>query len=369
MLTVFEIVFALSAVISSLFFVLIYNGWRRAVQTPPGRTPGESVTVVVAAHNEARHLPALLTALREQSLPREQLHIIVVDDRSTDSTRDILEEHGSGLNLHIHHVDAVPEGVSPKKYALHHGISAAATDIVLLTDADCEPESDWAASMLRVFDSGNDVVVGLAPLRGEHAAAGRYGAFESRRTMATMSAAAAWKRPYMATGRSWGFRKSLYKKVGGLEALYAQLGGDDDLLLQRLSAAEATVGVCTEPGSFVYSDAPQAWSTLFRQKLRHYSVSSSYRGAAAILLGLFVATELLVPISAVALMLILPGWQKLIPPLFWIWKLWYDSGFLVAAFKWMRGETGRLTLAKWEAFHIFHAVFVGILSYLKRPRW
>ncbi|PLX32579.1 MAG: hypothetical protein C0600_02095, partial [Ignavibacteria bacterium] len=219
------------------------------------------------------------------------------------------------------------------------------------------------------FGSGKDVVVGLAPLRGERPAAARYGAFESRRTMALMSAATAWGQPYMTTGRSWGFRKEMYENAGTLEALYEHLGGDDDLLLQNMIAAGATVGMCTEPGSFVHSDAHHDWKSLFRQKLRHYRVSASYRGSAALLLGLFVASEILVPVSAAALMALLPGWQKLIPPVLWAWKLWYDTGFLVAAFKWMHGDSSRVALAKWEGFHIFHALFVGLLSFVKRSRW
>jgi cellulose synthase/poly-beta-1,6-N-acetylglucosamine synthase-like glycosyltransferase len=369
MLLVVEILFALSAVISSLYFVFVYLGWRRAVHAAPGPASEEDVTIIVAAHNEEKRLPALLTALREQHAPTLRLRILIMDDRSTDDTRELIENYNGTLDMQLLHIDSVPEGVSPKKHALHEGIGAAETDCILLTDADCVPEPDWAASMARVLAKGNDVVLGLAPLTSTRTSAARYAAFESRRTMALMTAAAAWGLPYMASGRSWGFRKSVYQSAGGLEPLFHHLGGDDDLLLQQFVRSRARIGICTERGSLVHSATPLDWESLRRQKLRHYRVSSAYRGRAAFLLGVFVASETLVPLSAIALSLLLPGWQKLVPAALWAWKLWYDSGFLVAPAKWMKGDHTRFGLAKWEGFHIFHAAIIGLLSYLKPPKW
>ena len=368
-LMILEILFALCGVVSSLFFVFVHLGWQRAMRVPPGRSGHDPVSIVVAAHNAAATLPDLFIALREQSFPRNRMQIIVVDDRSDDGTAKAVAAHGDDLPIEMLRVERTPEGVSPKKHALHLGITHAAHERILLTDADCVPQPEWIGAMLRVFGRGNDVALGLAPLEARAGAASRYAAFESRRTMALMTAAAAWKRPYMASGRSWGFTKELYARAGGLEPLFAHLGGDDDLLLQRFVRHDARVGVCMEPDAQVESAAPLSWHALNRQKLRHYRVSSSYRGRASALLTLFVVTETLTPLFGAALTVMLPGAAKIFPPLLVLWKFWYDTGFLFSAFRWMHGETGRARLAMHEAFHIFHAAVVGLLSFVKPPRW
>ncbi|MCB2205553.1 glycosyltransferase [bacterium] len=362
-------VFILSAVLTALGFVFIYLGWRRALRIPPQSTRHEEITVVVAAHNEAARIPRLLASLAAQRFPKELLHVLVVDDRSEDGTAAVVERATGALQLRLLRIDSVPDDVSPKKFALHRGISEAQTDIVLLTDADCEAGEEWAGAMLRTLQRGNDVAAGLAPLRSTRYAHSAYSSFDACRTLAMMSAATAWGVPYMATGRSWGFRREAYERCGGLEPLFGQLGGDDDLLLQRMHAQGARIGMCIEQDAMVWSSTPASWRALLRQKLRHYRVGASYQGRGAWLLGIFLGVELLTVLTGLILIAVLPGMQKLLPPIFIVWTLWYATGFLVAPFKWMDAERSRIQLVKWEAFHIFYSVIVSLLSHIRPSRW
>ena len=50
------------------------------------------VSVVIAARNEENNLPDLIQDLVNQEYPLDQLEVIIVDDRSTDSTAKILRE-------------------------------------------------------------------------------------------------------------------------------------------------------------------------------------------------------------------------------------------------------------------------------------
>ncbi len=369
MITALQIIAIVSAVLSSAFFVFTYRGWMKALKTPPVRSDLRPVSIIIAAHNENDSLPELLTALIEQDYPHELLEIIVVDDRSTDGTSDTALRYTDTLPLRVIRIDTVPEGISPKKQALNAGITAARHELLLLTDADCLPRPSWIRGMSATLGSDMDVVIGLAPLSRNKSSASSYAAFESRRTAALAAAAAASGLPYMASGRSWGFTRTAYDACGGLPELYSHLGGDDDLLLQQMLRHDVRVGVCMRQDSIVLSDAARSWSELTQQKLRHYSVSTAYRGRPALLLGLFVVSEIMTPIAAIALTILMPGPERILPLLMWLWKLWYDSGFLVHAFRWTKGETGRLGLAFWEGFHIFFSAITGLTSYLKPPRW
>ena len=50
------------------------------------------VSVVIAARNEEDQIPALISDLVAQEYPLDKLEVIIVNDRSTDSTLDILNE-------------------------------------------------------------------------------------------------------------------------------------------------------------------------------------------------------------------------------------------------------------------------------------
>src|SRR5690349_22835463 len=52
--------------------------------------PGDQVTVIVPARNEAPSIAKCLDGLLEQDYPRSQLRIVVVDDGSDDGTGDMV---------------------------------------------------------------------------------------------------------------------------------------------------------------------------------------------------------------------------------------------------------------------------------------
>jgi poly-beta-1,6-N-acetyl-D-glucosamine synthase len=89
-----------------------------------------SVSIVIAAHNEAAALPEKLRNLAEVDYPPELLEVVVVSDGSTDSTLEILRE-SSLPRLHVRALGA-RQG---KAVALNAGVEAARGEIVVFTDA------------------------------------------------------------------------------------------------------------------------------------------------------------------------------------------------------------------------------------------
>ena len=97
-------------------------------------------SVIVPAYQAADVIGDCVRALGRQTVDRGRYEIIVVDDSSTDATGDAARESGVDRVLHI------PHG-GPSK-ARNAGIEAARGEIVLFTDADCEPAEDWIAAMV-----------------------------------------------------------------------------------------------------------------------------------------------------------------------------------------------------------------------------
>ena len=120
------------------------------------------VSVVICAHNELKNLKNLIPKLLKQAYTG--FEIIVVDDRSDDGSYEYLQEEKNNSSLlKVVRVDFTPDHVQPKKFAITLGVKAAANDLVLFTDADCEPATiHWIRSMATQFDDKIKFVIGFS---------------------------------------------------------------------------------------------------------------------------------------------------------------------------------------------------------------
>ena len=100
------------------------------------------VSIVIAAYNAAGTLREVLDACRLQDLPR-RWETIVVDDGSTDGTRALAERAGARVLSQANRGPAA---------ARNFGWRSAAAPIILFTDSDCVPRTDWA----RLLSAGID---------------------------------------------------------------------------------------------------------------------------------------------------------------------------------------------------------------------
>lgn len=115
---------------------------RRIRPRVPARDP--LVSIVVPARNEERAIEATVRAFLAQSY--SAFEVIVVDDRSTDSTAAILSRI-SDPKLSVVEGEEPPPGWLGKPWALHQGASHARGELLLFVDADIHyaPEALRAA--------------------------------------------------------------------------------------------------------------------------------------------------------------------------------------------------------------------------------
>lgn len=134
---------ALAALTLAGWLWLAFELWRgdrhvaRLDRMAPAVRDLPGISLVVAARNEAEHLPAALASWLALDYP--DLEVIVVDDRSDDATPAILAEwQGHDSRLRNLRIDALPDGWLGKTHALEQGRRAASRPWVLFTDADVE---------------------------------------------------------------------------------------------------------------------------------------------------------------------------------------------------------------------------------------
>jgi glycosyltransferase involved in cell wall biosynthesis len=112
------------------------------------------VSVIIPAYNENKTIAQIVSRVQATGIPEE---IVVVDDGSTDGTRDILKElDGQGTVRVI-----LRECNQGKGAAVMDGIRAANGEVLLIQDADLEYDPRDYPALLKPIEEGiADVVYG-----------------------------------------------------------------------------------------------------------------------------------------------------------------------------------------------------------------
>jgi GT2 family glycosyltransferase len=211
-----------------------------------------AVSIVVAAHDAAVTLPALLRACAGQDV-EGGAEVVVVDDGSTDDTRRIAKEAGVRV--------LEQENLGPAA-ARNRGWRAARAPVVLFTDADCVPHPDWARRL-------------AAGLDARHAAAcGSYGIANPGPLLAeTVHAEILWRHSRLrddvefAGSYNLALRRSALERVGGFDESYRSPSAEDNDLSYRL--ADAGVTIRFVPDAIVDHHHPTRLGRYLREQARH----------------------------------------------------------------------------------------------------
>lgn len=116
------------------------------------------LSVIIPAHNEDRTIKKVLDKVMQVDLGNWEGEIIVVDDGSTDKTKEILEElRASSLKSKklvtvLHHALNMGKGA-----AIRTALKKATGDYVLIQDADLEYDPTDMPRLLSGINSGNVV--------------------------------------------------------------------------------------------------------------------------------------------------------------------------------------------------------------------
>jgi glycosyltransferase involved in cell wall biosynthesis len=123
---------------------------------------GFKLSVVIPVYNEVQWLPELLRRVRAVPIPKE---IIVVDDCSTDGTRDFLREVERDDDVRVLY-QPVNRG---KGAALRAGFRLATGDVIVVQDADLEYDPGEYPKLIQpIVDGRADVVFGSRFIGEQH---------------------------------------------------------------------------------------------------------------------------------------------------------------------------------------------------------
>ncbi|MDO9316076.1 MAG: glycosyltransferase [Burkholderiaceae bacterium] len=113
-----------------------------------------TVTVVVPVRNGTGVLPLCLEAMKTQTYPADRFEVIVIDDESTDGTAKMVEDMAEqwvaeGVKTRLRLIRKPWGGAGA---ARNRGVEEGSGQVVLFTDADCEPVSNWIEEMMKPLE-------------------------------------------------------------------------------------------------------------------------------------------------------------------------------------------------------------------------
>ena len=251
------------------------------------------VSVVVCARDEAANLAKNLPGVLVQQYPTTH-EVIVVNHNSQDETKYLLDELKKTFR-HLQPVNLTQEakGIPGKKYPLSIGIREAKHEIVLLTDADCVPATEfWMQHMQDGYYDGIELVLGYGAYYKRPGLLNKLIRFDTFHSALQYLSFALAGKPYMGVGRNLSYKKGLFFRHKGFSSINHVLSGDDDLFIS-LAANGKNTNVVIDPNAFTLSEPKTRFSDWVRQKNRHYTTAKYYKGIHKFLLGLYSFTHFL----------------------------------------------------------------------------
>ncbi|MDO4727917.1 MAG: glycosyltransferase [Bacteroidota bacterium] len=253
-------------------------------------SPSNPVSIIICARNEEKNIAHTIESVLRQDYPN--FEIVIVDDRSTDQTLNIIKSFARKNPQISYYVNSENNVLKGKKQALIQGISKAKYEHILLLDADCEPQSNqWIRLMTEKIQGHKQIVLGYGAYQKQNSLINKIIRYE---TLLTVIQYFSWARmgyPYMGVGRNLAYTKTMFENSDKFANHINIQSGDDDLLINSV-ANNTNTNICIDSNSFTISIPKTTFKEWYIQKRRHISTANSYSWFDKIQLTLFFISQI-----------------------------------------------------------------------------
>lgn len=280
-------IFCLVTLIQLFYYLFFFLKLALYKQIPKTTSQTHPVSVIICARDEAANLAKNLPGALVQKYHTTH-EVIVVDDNSYDDTKYLLEEFQKTYKqLHVVQLKQEAKMIPGKKFPLSVGIKTAKYEIVLLTDADCVPASEfWIEKMQETYDDNTEIVLGYGAYHKRGGLLNKLVRWETFHTALQYLSYALAGMPYMGVGRNLSYKKTIFYRHKGFTAHNNIPSGDDDLFINK-AATKTNTKINIDKDTFTLSDAPKTWGRWISQKNRHYTTGKYYKPTHKFLLALY----------------------------------------------------------------------------------
>jgi cellulose synthase/poly-beta-1,6-N-acetylglucosamine synthase-like glycosyltransferase len=237
--------------------VLIEEGWSRRKEDLE-YTP--RVSVVVPAYNEGEFIGDCIQSLLSLDYPKDKLEVIVVNDGSTDKTREICESFGNKIKL-----VNLTKNSGRKAIPLNIGLQSASGEFVACLDADSVVDPHALRRMLPYFDDDVSAVTPALKVRDPKNMLQKMQWYEYLFAILLRKLMSLIDCIYVTPGPFSLYRREVVLSLGGFDE--KNITEDMELAL-RLQANNHRIKNAHD--AYVYTNTPERFGELYKQRKRWY---------------------------------------------------------------------------------------------------
>ncbi|PSR00940.1 MAG: glycosyl transferase [Bacteroidetes bacterium SW_11_45_7] len=244
----------------------------------------KTVSVLIPVRNEEASIQATIHDILKQEYLNDGMEVIVVDDFSSDRTRQYLEQIPDKRLRVFAMRDFFNENqlASPKKEALALAVSKAKGELIVTTDGDCRMGPHWLSTIVRFFEHYQPkLIAGPVVYQRSDSFLNAFQSLDLLSMMGITCASVANGLPVMCNGANLAFEKSAYDKVGGYSNNTYTATGDDVFLMLKvqnkypggvkfLKAREAVVTTEPQPTYWALFQQRKRWGVVFVSRSHYY---------------------------------------------------------------------------------------------------
>jgi 1,2-diacylglycerol 3-beta-glucosyltransferase len=254
------------------YLLLSIGVWRARRGSETGRSVADAdlptATVLVCARDEENNIEACVRSLAALDYPKEKIQLLIVDDKSSDRTPEILEQWQRKLpNLTIYRTGPEVAHLKGKVNALTQGMDVATGEYVLITDADSHVEPTWAKEYIGFYEEDTGMVASIT-LLDEDSYFDSLQSLDWAYLLGMASAGANLDAPISVIGNNMSVRKSAYESVGGYREIPFSITEDQALMKAIWFKKPWKVKFRIHPDLTVMSKATPTFKAWWRQKHR-----------------------------------------------------------------------------------------------------
>jgi len=351
------------------YFFLLLKIYRSLLKIKPFHVSADPVTfvsVIVACRNEQENLPLLLNSIVKQDYPGGLFEVIIVDDNSTDRSKEI-----ASCFTGISNLIAINNNGKGKKQAIRTGINSSSGILIITTDADCRMGNRWIRTIAAFYEKHkSDMIICPVKIEPGQGFFGRFQELEFLSLQGITAGSVFSGNATMCNGANLSFTREAY--LNHSDNLHFEISsGDDIFLLHSLKKQNKSKILWLEsPDTVVTAASSPTVGAFLKQRIRWISKGKAYNDGFTILIGIVTFVTIMMQVSVLVAGFINPSFFQVLIILFLL-KSVPDFMILLNT----SGRYGNRQLMNWflpvqivYPFYVLSVVFYSLIS-LKKPEY
>ena len=289
----------LSVLTYALQSVLIYIGTRRLNYPKTNHLP--KISILVALRDEEQTLEACVESLLQLDYPKKSLRILLINDRSSDRTSELVEKIKSKSNvIETLHIKTGIPGLSGKANAIAQGMENCSGELILVTDGDCRVPANWAKTHAAYYQKDVGLVGGFTLLDKKNDPSYLFGKIQSLDWAYLLSVGSGFMGfgiPLSVLGNNFSFRRQAYEEVGGYRNMGFTIIEDFALMKTLVKKTLWKVLYPIDSKMLVYSQPMPDFKAFYNQRKRWSAGGKEVGLYGKSLMFISVMVHMLIPIS------------------------------------------------------------------------